>query len=350
MRFKAFTMIELMVAVAIVALATSMLVPALDKARDAAKRTQSGSQMRGLGMALFMYAADNNDFSPARANNPVGNVPNAWHKGGPGKFNSAYAGDSIWTQGVIQGAGWPGTGGENFQSGFGFLFPRGYNATGPLLNDAIWGDYAEIDMVFSPNDRGPTREQAGNTYASMWALRDWFGQEFEFNFVRAGLPESPCQYSGTSSWMYYTQGANDSLQVSYAFRGADYTFYDPSIKTTQMLGYQTPNHGAEGNWGVNAMTEAAVADNAQRGKVSHPHFNGKTIVIDNSPWLDEWATPGLNVMYGDASVEFWEPDMQNQVVADLVERRIDHWWGPNSATWGITRLPRLFVAIDYQRQ
>lgn len=57
-----FTLIELLVVVSIIALLVSILLPALSRARDQAKQTVCLVHMRQFGMALLMYADNNNDF------------------------------------------------------------------------------------------------------------------------------------------------------------------------------------------------------------------------------------------------------------------------------------------------
>lgn len=63
-RRRAFTLIELLTVIAIIGILAAIIIPVTAKVRESARRTDCASNLRQIGSALFLYAADNGNKLP----------------------------------------------------------------------------------------------------------------------------------------------------------------------------------------------------------------------------------------------------------------------------------------------
>jgi prepilin-type processing-associated H-X9-DG protein/prepilin-type N-terminal cleavage/methylation domain-containing protein len=120
-RLKAFTLVELLVVIGIIALLISILLPTLNKAREQAARVKCQSNMRTLMQAVHIYASDSKNQLPFCNWDDTVDVTNRYYFGwlftspyGPGGQRLGLGGglDGAWgstppMDGVKTGVLWP---------------------------------------------------------------------------------------------------------------------------------------------------------------------------------------------------------------------------------------------------
>jgi prepilin-type N-terminal cleavage/methylation domain-containing protein/prepilin-type processing-associated H-X9-DG protein len=88
---RAFTLIELLVVIALIALLMAMLMPALQRVKEASRETVCKSNLRNVGLGLTAYLQDN-DFKPANC----GSMNGFFWRNAAGNLRTVKDTDAYW--------------------------------------------------------------------------------------------------------------------------------------------------------------------------------------------------------------------------------------------------------------
>src|SRR4051794_34192924 len=82
-RGRAFTLLELLLVIAIISILIALLLPAIQSSREFARRLQCSKNLMQIGLALGNYASANRVFPPGVVNDtgPISSVPQGYHWG-----------------------------------------------------------------------------------------------------------------------------------------------------------------------------------------------------------------------------------------------------------------------------
>ena len=94
MRRRGFTLIELLVVIGIISILAAILLPALSRARESARRASCQNNMKQFGVIFKMYSGENKDSFPP----PVRYFPGNFPDGGALGCMASFAGEALYPE------------------------------------------------------------------------------------------------------------------------------------------------------------------------------------------------------------------------------------------------------------
>ncbi|MEA2711715.1 MAG: hypothetical protein QOF78_4316 [Phycisphaerales bacterium] len=264
---KAFTLVELLVVIGIIAVLIGILLPTLSRARQAADKIKCASQLRQIGQFSAMYAGQYNNFLP------LGYV--SYESYAPGNSVLWYLSSSLKTNGPV---------------GLGYLFSSGIIKSDREFNRQIWycpSMPRDWYLSYKGKENPWFDVPISNDQAIAWAGPPGWG----FSLMM-----------GYSSRPMLTSKPNDEQTLRWTAPGGTAAFYAPPIY------YNTST-----TMGVSKLRGSNV-------------FKGKAIVADlceDTRLINGIHKNGVNVLYANYAVKWVPFDMIKQEFKDSPNLKIN---------------------------
>jgi prepilin-type N-terminal cleavage/methylation domain-containing protein/prepilin-type processing-associated H-X9-DG protein len=311
-----FTLIELLVVIAIIAILIGLLLPAVQKVRQAAARLKCQSNLKQMGLALHNYHDANGTFPPAKINSGSCGVATSYYPGQPYLVYN-HTGFTLLLPYLEQ---------ENLFRQYDLTYPSCNSAwanapatPAPLAKGGLPADHpnatvvgARVPIYECPSDREPPVEnEAGNgPYARTNARRS------NYLFSCGGTNDYTPSYnpSATYSGAFGTNGAarlgdihdgsSNTIAIGESKQEHTYSGYGPYWGS----GTHTAVQGYTGSVWAPTLPPDGFSVNYPWGRVVD-NQTGRQGQLQYAWGFGSWHAGGANFLFCDGSVRFLPDDI-----------------------------------------
>jgi prepilin-type N-terminal cleavage/methylation domain-containing protein/prepilin-type processing-associated H-X9-DG protein len=292
---RGFTLIELLVVIAIIAVLIGLLLPAVQKVREAANRIACTNNMKQIGLGMLNYENTKGGLPPSRTDGTVSTAP--W-----------YPHQHCWTAGLLP-----------FIEQTNDFNLYNYNAdwNSPVNYTAI---RTQLKLFLCPSTPGEVRidtsitaEPAAGDYQAVNAIKDFVGLNC-FNLLHITGKTDPrlvgaMTYNVNTPLLSIADGLSNTILVGEDagrpfLYGAGGKLINSNASSVGQAGWADPN----GTW--------AVDGSEPNGTIPGPC----TMNCSSNSELYSFHTNGANVVFADGSVHFLTQSMSLCTLAALVTK------------------------------
>ena len=288
---RGFTLVELLVVITIIGILISLLMPAVQSARESARRMQCSSSIKQWGIAMTAYESVFKVFPAGIVHGAQANV-NATGTAGPAGINrrSTY---------VIPL--WPHLDQQGLTSQYDFNYSFYATVNRPAVS-------AQVPIYFCPDDRqgywkGDQYWRSCGNYVVCWGS-DELGAEY-LGLQTIGFRRQPLDVGGRrerrlSNTMFMAEAIQCVQDTDFDFRG---DFINDDVGCCEFMTMNTPNTGVDRQVCVNTTIPAPCVyayDPANYESTRSLHIGGVNVVfgdgsthfINNTIDLTTWQSLG----------------------------------------------------------